>query len=60
MERESVEQFAGLVVAAALLIGLGSLVLAVIMLFSAEWVAASIAMLSAAVTISRFLQIFFS
>ncbi|MGD8864922.1 MAG: hypothetical protein PVI81_04985 [Anaerolineales bacterium] len=60
MEKKRIEELVGLVIAAALLIGMGSLILAVVMLFSAQWVAASILMLAAAVTFSGFLRFLFN
>ncbi|MGD2162888.1 MAG: hypothetical protein PVH60_00685 [Anaerolineales bacterium] len=60
MEKKRIEELVGLVIAAALLIGMGSLILAVVMLFSAQWVAASILMLAAAVTFSGFLRLLFN
>ena len=59
MTRERIEQLAGIVVAAAFLVGLGSLLLAVILLFSAEWIAASVSLLAAAVICASFLQLLF-
>jgi hypothetical protein len=54
MAKQRVEELAGFVVATALLVGLGGLVLAVILLFSAQWIAAGISLLAAAVIFSSY------